>query len=144
MPDYIYYNILLVKYEDTGDILVKSIGLDIVEVARIEKDIEKFGDNFIKRILSDIEYQIYLNRNDKAQFLAGRFAAKEAVIKGLGVYLTEKPSYNELQIIKSETGEPKLTLPVFLAEKLDNVNCLISITHEKKYAAAVAVFLEEK
>lgn len=124
--------------------MVKSIGLDIVEVKRMNRDIEKFGDSFVKRILGDLEYELYHKRNDKAQFLAGRFAAKEAVIKGLGVYLKNRPPYKELQIIKDSSGQPLLQMSDSLKEKLKNVNCLISITHEQNYAAAVAVFVEEK
>lgn len=124
--------------------MVKSIGLDIVEVKRMNRDIEKFGDTFVRRILGDLEYELYQKRNDKAQFLAGRFAAKEAVIKGLGIYLQDRPPYKELQIIKDSSGQPLLQMSDSLKEKLKNVNCLISITHEQNYAAAVAVFVEEK
>lgn len=123
--------------------MIKSIGLDIVEINRIQKDIEKYGNRFIDKILGPDELLVYNNRKDKPQFLSGRFAAKEAVIKALGVYLTNRPLLPELQILNDSTGQPSLHLP----EKLKNIitdKCFISISHEKSVAAAVAIFSEEK
>lgn len=123
--------------------MVRSIGLDLVDTARIKNDIEKYGQKFIDRILSDNEKSLFEKRVDKAQFLSGRFAAKEAVIKGLGKFLTERPDYVKLEILSDSTGQPYLKLPDDLKENLNKVSCMLSITHEKNYAAAVAVFVEE-
>ena len=123
---------------------MKSIGIDIVEIERIATDVERFGNRFVRRILSEREFDLYNTRSDKQFFLAGRFAAKEAVIKALGYYLTEKPALNNLVIINDESGQPKLILPDDIAGILSGVKCLLSISHEKKYAAAVAAFVEEK
>ena len=91
------------------------------------------------------ELELYHKRVDKAQYLAGRFAAKEAIIKGLGVYLSERPPYVEIQVINNLSGQPELELNNSILDlKKNNINCFISITHEKKYAAAVAVFTEVK
>lgn len=123
--------------------MVKSIGLDLVEVARIERDIRQFGERFVTRLLGDKELAIYNRRRDKAVFLAGRFAAKEAVIKALGAYLKERPAYRRIQIINDSTGQPRLSLPDEVRRHLAGSRCHISLTHEKSYAAAVAVFEEE-
>ncbi len=124
--------------------MVKSIGIDIVEVERITKDIKRYGDRFVKRILGPGELSLYEKRYDKEQFISGRFAAKEAVIKALGQYLKDKPPFNEIQILNDNTGQPKLHISKEITKKIGQAICLISITHEKKYAAAVAVFTEEK
>ncbi len=123
---------------------MKSIGIDIVEIERIAADIKRFGDRFIRRVLSEREFEQYNSRSDKQFFLAGRFAAKEAVIKALGYFLTDRPSLNSLVIVNDKMGQPKLILPDDLAKILHGVNCLISISHEKKYATAVAAFVEGK
>ena len=123
--------------------MIKSIGLDIVEINRIQQDIEKYGDRFIEKILGPDELLLYNKRKDKPQFLSGRFAAKEAVIKALGLYLKDRPLLPELQILNDASGQPSLVLP----EKLSKIildRCFISITHEKSVAAAVAIFSEEK
>ena len=123
--------------------MIKSIGLDIVEISRIQADIEKYGNRFVRRILGAEELDMYLKRKDKSQFLSGRFAAKEAVIKALGRYLTDKPSFPEIQILNDSTGQPELYLTNTLSKKVLD-RCFISITHEKSVAAAVAIFSEEK
>jgi len=123
--------------------MVRAVGIDIVEVERIRRDIRQFGDRFINRILGPQELAILEQRKDKDLFLAGRFAAKEAVIKALGCCLTERPPYIDLQVVSDQRGMPALTIPSELRQKLDNMKCLLSITHEKKYAAAVAILTEE-
>lgn len=123
--------------------MIKSIGLDIVEISRIQSDIEKYGNRFVHRILGADELDMYFKRKDKSQFLSGRFAAKEAVIKALGRYLTDKPTFPEIQILNDSTGQPELYLTETLSKTILD-RCFISITHEKSVAAAVAIFSEEK
>ena len=123
--------------------LVNSIGLDLVEIARIEKDLKRYGDRFVGRILGAAELEIYSGRRDKTLFLAGRFAAKEAVIKALGYYLKDRPTLSEIQIVNDPTGQPQLELPEHVLGTLPAHRCLLSITHEKHYAAAMALFEEE-
>lgn len=123
--------------------MVHAVGMDIVEVARMEADIDEYGDRFINRILSTAERERFDQRVDRAVFLAGRFAAKEALIKALGYSLSERPPYAELEILNDATGRPECRLPEYVLQKLGSVRCLISITHEKHYAAAVAIITEK-
>ncbi len=123
--------------------MIKSIGLDVVEISRIKADVDKYGERFVNRILGSLEIQQYEKRKDKAQFLSGRFAAKEAVIKALGKFLTDKPTLPEIQIVNDSTGQPELCLSDEILDKV-KATCFISITHEKSVAAAVAIFSEEK
>jgi holo-[acyl-carrier protein] synthase len=120
--------------------VIASIGLDIVEIARIEKDVERFGSRFVERILGGKELALFEKRQDQTLFLAGRFAAKEAVVKALGRYLTNRPPLHQLQIINDDSGQPRLELPDDVETKLKGAHCLLSITHERSYAAAVAIF----
>ncbi|MCK4606169.1 MAG: holo-ACP synthase [candidate division Zixibacteria bacterium] len=122
--------------------MISSIGLDIVEVARIERDIKQYGDRFVSRILSRAELAAFDKRVDAAIFLAGRFAAKEAVIKALDRYFEDRPAFNVIEIINDAGGKPELRLPQEIQDRMGQAHCLLSITHEKNYAAAVAVFEE--
>ncbi len=124
--------------------MVRSIGLDIVEVARIERDVGRFGKRFVSRVLGKEELATYHRRKDKSVFLAGRFAAKEAVIKGLRPFLKERPPLNVIQIVNDSTGAPSLVLPPEMQQKLGGAVCFLSLSHEKNYAAAVALFTEDK
>ena len=123
--------------------MIHAIGLDIAEVARLGRDLERFGNRFVARILGPREREIYERRLDKAVFLAGRFAAKEAVIKALGYRLTDRPAFSSLEIINDEMGQPILHLPDDVKAALGAARCLISITHERTHAAAVAVITED-
>ena len=61
-----------------------AVGIDITEVARIRRLLERYGDRFIAHVLGDDERKLLAQRTDRAQFVAGRFAAKEAAVKALG------------------------------------------------------------
>lgn len=124
--------------------MIKSIGLDLVDIARINNNITRYGLRFIRRLLSNDEWAAYQKRYNKALFLAGRFAAKEAVIKGLGLYLSNRPALKDIQILNNPSGQPELMLPRSVQNKMPKTKCILSITHENRYAAAVAVFVEEK
>jgi len=123
--------------------VVHAIGLDIVEVERIRKDIAQYGDKFINRILSEKELESYDKRFDKDLFLAGRFAAKEAIIKALGKFLTDRPPYTDLQVLNDNTGQPYFKLTDEILQKLKKTVILLSISHEKNYAAAMVVISED-
>ena len=124
--------------------MTESVGIDLVETGRIRKILKKHGARFVNRILGQRELVTYAQRGDKVNFLAGRFAAKEAVIKSLGRFLTERPAYSSLEIINDETGNPCLDFNGLAGETLRHKKCLISISHEKHYATAVAIITAEK
>ncbi len=124
--------------------MVQSIGIDLVEIKRIEKSISKHGKRFVGRILGAEELSAFNARNDKAAYLAGRFAAKEAIIKSLGRFLKRRPSYASLQILNDKSGHPFLSGKKELNKVFKKRNCLISISHESHYATAIAMITEKK
>ncbi|MFQ6007560.1 MAG: holo-ACP synthase [Candidatus Zixiibacteriota bacterium] len=124
--------------------MIYSVGLDIVDITRVNRDIRRFGNRFVERILGEMEIPIFNARVDKEAFLAGRWSAKEAVIKGLAPFLDKRPQFRVLQVVNDSTGQPKLILPPNIQKKLGKARCLLSLTHEKTYAAAVAIFVEEQ
>lgn len=124
--------------------MIRSIGLDLVEIERLRRDTEQFGERFVNRLLGPAERELYTNRSDKAEFLAGRFAAKEAVVKALAPFLSERPAWAQMQILPGSGGEPVLCLDESLKPALSGVRCLLSITHERQHAAAVAIFEDQE
>jgi len=122
--------------------MVTSVGIDIIETARIKSAIERFGDRFLKRILGPEERLVYKRRRDRYEFLAGRFAAKEAAVKALGKYLDRRPPFNTVQIVNDDGGQPRLVLPENISGRLAGVNCLVSISHSRHNAVAVVIFEE--
>ncbi len=122
--------------------MIFGIGTDIVEVARIESSIDKFGDDFAKRILADCEMPSYLDSKIKARFLAKRFAAKEAFSKALGTGLRDPAIFHNIAISHDDLGKPVLVLANVLQDFLtDKKICHmhVSISDEKNLAAAFVV-----
>ena len=124
--------------------MTESIGLDIVENARIEQLFSKHPERFVGRILGSEEQAIFAGRRDQIPFLSGRFAAKEAIIKALGTYLADRPPYSSLQILNDKTGRPFVQLDEALSVELSHLRILISLSHEKNYAVGMAVIMEKQ
>lgn len=124
--------------------MVLGIGNDITEVARIGRLYEKNGITFLFTILSQDEIAMVERRNGKgrAEFIAGRWAAKEALGKALGTGLGGNCSPSEITIRNNDSGAPEVyavgRTAAFLAEQ--GVGKIwLSISHEKEYAIATVL-----
>jgi holo-[acyl-carrier protein] synthase len=121
-----------------------AVGIDITEVARIERILDKYGDRFIAYILGDDERKLLSERADRAQFVAGRFAAKEAAVKALGRYLTTRPAFGAMQVVPGVDGRPNLRFASTIKELPGSLSALVSISHEREYATAIVILSETK
>ncbi|MBS2967458.1 holo-ACP synthase [Metabacillus sp. KIGAM252] len=112
--------------------MITGIGLDIVEIERI-RGLENRQPRFSERILGKDELLIYeqLTGVRKTEFLAGRFACKEAFAKATGLGIGESLSFQDIQIIKENSGKPAV-----IASGFRDARIFVSITHTKEYAAA--------
>ena len=108
-----------------GDTMVKSLGVDIVEVARIMRLLLRYVSRFEARVLGDRERELLKTGNVRAQFVAGRFAAKEAIIKALGRYLTVRPAYTQIEIVGDGSRGPVVSFDPVVAKALTHVTALI-------------------
>ena len=117
--------------------MIRGTGVDITEVRRLSKAIEKWGDDFLNRIFTKDELENAKTRGSLHQHLAGRFAAKEAVFKALG---NPKLTWKEVQILNDKEGKPFCTIR---GVKGKNVDVHISISHVKNYATAFAIITEK-
>ena len=111
--------------------MIDNIGIDIVTNERIRQSI---NENFLNKILTFKEQEIYnkKNGNKKLEYLCGRYAAKEAIIKALNKY--EITNFQEIEILNDKKGAP--------IANCKNYNIIISISHEKKYTIAEAIVLK--
>jgi holo-[acyl-carrier protein] synthase len=103
---------------------------------------KKFGDEALAKAFTGPEIEMCLASRKPDQMLAGRFAAKEAVMKALGSGLFQEVHFKQIEISGGGMKPPEATLNSHakeVAESLGVRKILISITHEKDYAAAVAV-----
>ncbi|MDL4840152.1 holo-ACP synthase [Aquibacillus rhizosphaerae] len=118
--------------------MIKGIGIDIVELERIKTSLNN-SNRFLQRILTDNEIEIYSDlRSDrrKLEFLAGRFAAKEAYSKAVGTGIG-KLSFKDIEVIRLASGAPKL-----IVKDSKSANIFVSISHSEAYAIA-QVIIEE-
>ena len=122
-------------------------GIDLVDCPRIEQMIQRHGERFIKRVFTAAE-QAYAeaNKND-VEKLAGRFAAKESVLKLIGTGWRGKIAWTDIEIINNPAGQPEVTLSGEvrkIADKLGIKHISVSITHTANFAIASAVALAKK
>jgi len=121
-------------------------GIDLVDCPRIEAMIERHGERFVQRVFTAAE-QAYAEANkNKIEKLAGRFAAKEAILKLMGTGWRGKIAWTDIEIINNSSGQPEVTLGgevEKIADKLGIKHISISITHTANFAIASAVALAQ-
>jgi|SRR6266545_715430 len=123
-------------------------GIDIVETGRIRNLVEQHGQHFLARVFTPAELE-YCNRNDKRVFehLAGRFAAKEAVLKVLGTGWRGGIAWTDIEVLKEPSGQPRIKLSgecEHIARELGIARWHISISHIETHATASAIGVGEK
>ena len=119
-----------------------AIGTDIVEIQRIASALERQGDKFVQRILTESEIVEYQARGDSLPFLAKRFAAKEAIAKALGTGIGRGISFQHMIVSNDSEGAPQVELQENASDrlkKLDGTKVLLSLSDEKNYALAYVV-----
>lgn len=117
---------------------MQYIGIDIIEIARIEQAIARWGENFLHRIYTNPELELYRNRITS---LAVRFAGKEAVVKALGTASERGFRWKEIEILSEPSGKPVVHLygkAQNQASSLGLSNISVSFSHSKEYAVALA------
>ncbi|OHB56339.1 MAG: holo-[acyl-carrier-protein] synthase [Planctomycetes bacterium RBG_13_44_8b] len=119
-------------------------GIDLVDCPRIEDMIERHGERFINRVFTPAE-QAYAEANkNKTEKLAGRFAAKEAVLKLMGTGWRGKIAWTDIEVVNNAAGQPEVTLNgevKKLADKIGIKHISVSITHTANFVIASAVAL---
>ncbi len=118
--------------------MVIGIGIDIIEVSRIKGIMEKYGDKFFKRILTDkeIDYCKSFAANSELHF-AGRFASKEAYSKAIGTGINKNFGWKDIEILNDRLGKPFIN---HIKENHFSKNKFeVSISHTKEYACAVVI-----
>jgi holo-[acyl-carrier protein] synthase len=88
--------------------MIYGIGTDIVRVGRIRDDLSRFGDRFAERILTKNELLEFHQNANKANFLARRFAAKEAAVKAMGTGFSNGVQLHDIEVTHDEQGKPML------------------------------------
>jgi holo-[acyl-carrier protein] synthase len=122
--------------------VILGIGTDIIEVGRIRESYERFGDRFLQRVLRPAEVAYCLSHKLPAPHLAVRFAAKEAISKAFGTGIGRHLGWQDMEILRKESGEPYVVLHdsgVRLLQERGAAKVHISLSHTQTYATAVAL-----
>lgn len=119
--------------------MILGTGIDIIELSRIQKAYTDLGDKFLKKILHPKEQEIFSRiqgKRRKTEFLAGRFAAKEAFMKAKGVGITL--SFFSIAVLNEKSGAPY----ILYEESAPFEKIHLSLSHSKDYAVA-SVMIEK-
>lgn len=119
--------------------MIYGIGVDMIEVERIKKAIEKFGNRFLERIYTKGEIESCSKKKNKYLSFTSRFAAKEAFLKALGTGLSRGIRWKDIEIQDSEHTRPKINLHGKAKELSKERPVHLSISHIKEFAVAVAI-----
>jgi len=126
------------------DMNVVSLGTDLIECQRVADVMGRHERRFLDRLLTSAEQAYCQTHRDPTPRIAGRFAAKEAILKALGTGWRGQIAWTDIEISNDELGSPAVTLSGHTAEvaaKRGIGRILVSITHTPHYAAATAIGL---
>ena len=116
---------------------MQYIGVDIIEIERIQEAVEMWGERFLRRVYTDAEIKLY----KKADALAVRFAGKEAVMKALGTGM-RGIGWRDIEILHEPSGKPLVNLYHRAKQKASELGLegmAISLSHSREYAVAFVV-----
>ncbi|MFT5702915.1 MAG: holo-[acyl-carrier protein] synthase [Rickettsiales bacterium] len=131
--------------------MIIGIGVDIVEIGRIAKSLERFGERFEQRVFTKgeiLKAETKANLNIKINYYAKRFAAKEAFSKAIGLGIGRGINFTDIEIINDEKGKPKIKLNSnakhFLQKHLkqNNFKIDVSMSDTKEIAEAFVIVSE--
>lgn len=123
---------------------ILGLGTDIVECARIEAMIQKHGAMFLERVYTQAEIDYCRPRRAAVQHYAGRWAAKEAILKAMGTGWAKGIGWTELEIVNLPGGQPEARLhgqAAALCRDRGVRQVLVSLSHCQEYATATAICL---
>jgi holo-[acyl-carrier protein] synthase len=125
-----------------NDGMIKSIGTDLIELDRIGRVYFENGERFLRKLFTGAEREYFSRWTDPVPRIAGRFAAKEAVMKALGTGWSSGVRWRDIEVTRLPAGRPEVALhgrclEVFESMGAERLHC--TITHSRDYAMAVVV-----
>lgn len=121
---------------------VLGIGVDLVECARVQHSLDRFGDRFLHRVFTEGEIAYSQSMKFPARHLAARFAAKEAISKAFGTGIGKAMGWKDIDVHKKPSGEPFVVLKdgaKKVASERGVANVFITLSHTDNHAMAMIV-----
>ena len=122
--------------------MVVGLGSDMIEISRIARSMERFGDRFLRRVFTAEEIAYCELKKNAAESFAARFAAKEAGAKALGTGISHGVAWPEIEVRREASGRPTLHFSGRageIAERLGVRRSSVSLTHSRELALAFVV-----
>ena len=119
---------------------IRGLGNDIIEIERVRQSIERHGLHFLNRLFTQREQDYCYKFKDPVPHFAGRFAAKEAIVKALGTGFGSHVSWHDIEVLNDEQGKPFVQISEPLQKQFDHPHILVSISHSSTHATAVAIW----
>lgn len=126
--------------------MVLGSGVDIIEVDRVKKAINKWGDSFLNKIFTEKEVAYSKRRRFAYQHLAARFATKEAVLKAFGGGWSRNLPWKDVEIVNDRKGKPEIILYGAAKTTYDKKRIkriVVSMSHTRRYAVANAILIRK-
>ena len=119
---------------------IKGLGNDIIEVERMRKSIERHGLHFLNRLFTQREQDYCYKYKDPVPHFAGRFAAKEAIVKALGTGFGAHVGWHDIEVLNDDHGKPIVYLSETTSKNFNSPTLLVSISHCESHATACAIW----
>lgn len=122
--------------------MIVGSGIDLVEIARIQHSMDRYGQRFLDRIYTAAEQAYCLRKRNSAESFAARFAAKEAAAKALGTGISRGVSWLEIEVVRAPGGRPEVRFlgrAAQFAARLGAGHAALSLTHTSSLAMASVV-----
>jgi len=122
---------------------MKGIGIDVVEIDRLRKIVETWGDRFLEKVFTPGELGYARQRANPSQHLAGRFAVKEAVAKAMATGWSGGFRWKDVEVSNDAYGKPSVVLSGSVRTMLEGCRVHITISHAETVVVAAAVIEED-
>ena len=122
--------------------MLEGLGVDLIEVGRIRKACDRWGERFLRRVFTAGERAYCMRKAHPEQSLAARFAAKEAVLKAIGTGLSGGIRWTDVEVVNEPGGKPAVRLGRRITRRIGEKKVLLTISHTKELAIAQAVLIE--
>ena len=123
--------------------MIVSVGIDLVEVSRVQSAVERLGRRFLERVFTPAEIAYCESKSSRFVHYAGRFAAKEAAMKALGTGWSGGVAWREIEILPSDGAAPHLTLRGHALARFEGLGAArahVSISHTREHSVAQVIF----
>ncbi len=123
--------------------MIEAVGIDLVEIPRIKKAIDRYGDRFTSRVFTPWEIQYCLSKVNPELSFAARFAVKEAVFKAIGTGFAEGVKWTSVEVVNDRKGHPEVRLGLAITNVIGSKKIIISLSHTREHAVASAILISD-